>query len=387
MHHLDSAVRPAIAATLVAIALRISGVVTMSNLDAIPFETSWHFGFLPNFGLVAPPHVAADIATKATLIMLAGTILRLLPNALKRSTGPVVIGKAVGVLVAIETLGLSAYLHTRQPPVLAGDLVSIAVALSAAGVVIGAVALRRAEWPVPIHRMVRTVVSPPRAATVEKAAGDIPAADLGPQPEPTVETEATRVPAARSEPAEAAPEHAAELVAEMQRLWPSEEPELIGEDEPVITAATEAHVAAHVAVGDRDPVMQVEGPAHRPGAPEAGEPTGDASCDATDPITIEPVANDEPLPVGPEPPVDELQLGIRDEDGVDDDVRVDLNGADADQLVVLPGLGPSLAAMIVTFRQHAGAFETIEDLTAIAGIGPKTLDRLRDRVAVARHAD
>ena len=41
MHHLDSAVRPAIAATLVAIALRISGVVTMSNLDAIPFEHPW----------------------------------------------------------------------------------------------------------------------------------------------------------------------------------------------------------------------------------------------------------------------------------------------------------------------------------------------------------
>jgi competence ComEA-like helix-hairpin-helix protein len=421
MRHLDSAVRPAIAATLVAIALRVSGVLTMSNLDAISFKTSWQFGFLPNFALLAPPHVAADIATKATVIMLVGTILRLLPHALKRSAGPAVLGRTVGVVVAIETLGLSAYLHTRQPPVLAGDLVGIAVALSVVGIVVAAVALTRAEWPVPLHLMVRTVVSPPRVAPVEEAPAEKPAATLDPAPGSGEEPEAGHAraelpaspldapspPADRPEPDDGAEDaRAADLVTEMWRLWPIDEPELVGEDEPVIDHTANVEVHALVSVGEESASDTDDlAPDHEP-YPDGVEVQIDDQDDTVDlreatsvgddvtgnrsghPVAEETAADGRAL-LEPRPREDdgELQLDIRDEDEHVDGIRVDLNVADADELIVLPGIGPSLAAMIVTFRQHAGGFESVEDLTAIAGIGPKTLARLGDRVVVDHGTD
>lgn len=61
---------------------------------------------------------------------------------------------------------------------------------------------------------------------------------------------------------------------------------------------------------------------------------------------------------------------------------VDLNRATAAELEKLPGIGPALAARIVAWRETHGPFKTVEDLLAIPGIGPKTLEGLRDKVTV-----
>ena len=58
-------------------------------------------------------------------------------------------------------------------------------------------------------------------------------------------------------------------------------------------------------------------------------------------------------------------------------VRLDLNGASADELELLPGIGPSLARRIVEDRARRGSFATVDDLGRIKGIGPRTLERLR----------
>lgn len=64
------------------------------------------------------------------------------------------------------------------------------------------------------------------------------------------------------------------------------------------------------------------------------------------------------------------------------DATVDVNAADADQLETLPGIGPARAADLIDWREEHGRFETIEGLLKVPGIGPATLERLRERIRV-----
>jgi competence ComEA-like helix-hairpin-helix protein len=67
---------------------------------------------------------------------------------------------------------------------------------------------------------------------------------------------------------------------------------------------------------------------------------------------------------------------------LDDAAPIDLNAADAATLDRLPGVGPVLAARIVEHRTTLGAFERVEDLRAVRGIGPRLLERIRPHVVV-----
>lgn len=62
---------------------------------------------------------------------------------------------------------------------------------------------------------------------------------------------------------------------------------------------------------------------------------------------------------------------------------IDLNRASPDELAGLPGIGPSKAAAIVTYRRLHGPFKRVEDLVGVPGIGPKTVERVRSRVKVS----
>jgi len=62
---------------------------------------------------------------------------------------------------------------------------------------------------------------------------------------------------------------------------------------------------------------------------------------------------------------------------------VDLNSADVGTLRQLPGVGPNLAARIVDHREKNGPFARIDDLKAVHGIGPTTLERLRQVVMIS----
>ncbi len=57
--------------------------------------------------------------------------------------------------------------------------------------------------------------------------------------------------------------------------------------------------------------------------------------------------------------------------------RVDVNSADTDELLLLPGVGPTIAQRIMSFRAENGSFSSCEDLRQVHGIGPKTVERLR----------
>jgi competence protein ComEA len=67
---------------------------------------------------------------------------------------------------------------------------------------------------------------------------------------------------------------------------------------------------------------------------------------------------------------------------VDSQGRVNINTANATELTNLAGVGPALAARIISWREQNGPFRSIEELTAVSGIGPKTLDGMRDQVTL-----
>lgn len=64
------------------------------------------------------------------------------------------------------------------------------------------------------------------------------------------------------------------------------------------------------------------------------------------------------------------------------DGRLHLNTADAAALESLPGVGPVLAEKIVSYRDRFGAFETVEDLLGVSGIGEQKLAGFRDALIV-----
>lgn len=66
--------------------------------------------------------------------------------------------------------------------------------------------------------------------------------------------------------------------------------------------------------------------------------------------------------------------------------RLDLNTADATALDALPGIGAAMAKEIVAYRAAHGAFQSIDQLDDISGIGRTTIEGLRDLVTVGRQA-
>ncbi len=52
---------------------------------------------------------------------------------------------------------------------------------------------------------------------------------------------------------------------------------------------------------------------------------------------------------------------------------INVNKASVEELEKLPGIGPSKARVIVEYREKHGAFEQMQDLLKIPGIGKATL--------------
>lgn len=61
---------------------------------------------------------------------------------------------------------------------------------------------------------------------------------------------------------------------------------------------------------------------------------------------------------------------------------VNVNQASSSELELLPGVGPARAKAIVDYRNTNGAFERIDDLLRVSGIGKRALERLRPYVVL-----
>lgn len=61
---------------------------------------------------------------------------------------------------------------------------------------------------------------------------------------------------------------------------------------------------------------------------------------------------------------------------------VNINTANLEELMTLPGIGEVIAQRIIDHREANGAFVSVDELDQVSGIGSKRLDAIRDYVTV-----
>ena len=60
--------------------------------------------------------------------------------------------------------------------------------------------------------------------------------------------------------------------------------------------------------------------------------------------------------------------------------KININQANEEQLITLPGIGPVKAKAIIEYRTSHGPFHHPEDLLQVKGIGAKTLEKIKPRI-------
>lgn len=62
--------------------------------------------------------------------------------------------------------------------------------------------------------------------------------------------------------------------------------------------------------------------------------------------------------------------------------KVNINQADKEELMQIPGIGDVKATSIIEYRTTNGPFQTIEDIKNVTGIGENTFDSIKDYITV-----
>ena len=62
--------------------------------------------------------------------------------------------------------------------------------------------------------------------------------------------------------------------------------------------------------------------------------------------------------------------------------QININTATQAEWEALNGIGPSKAKAIVDYRTQVGGFKSVDEITNVKGIGPKTLESIRPELAL-----
>lgn len=60
--------------------------------------------------------------------------------------------------------------------------------------------------------------------------------------------------------------------------------------------------------------------------------------------------------------------------------KININKATATELQQIKGIGNTIAANIVEYREKNGSFKAPEDIMKVKGIGAKTYDAIKDKI-------
>ena len=76
------------------------------------------------------------------------------------------------------------------------------------------------------------------------------------------------------------------------------------------------------------------------------------------------------------------EIQVPQEEILPDLSPLNLNTATEEELMRLPGIGEELARRIVAYRITNGAFQSIEEIMEVSGIGQGKFEALKDRITV-----
>ena len=62
--------------------------------------------------------------------------------------------------------------------------------------------------------------------------------------------------------------------------------------------------------------------------------------------------------------------------------KISLNTATLDELMTLPGIGEAKAQSIIEYREEVGAFQNIEELKEVSGIGDAIFDQIKENITI-----
>lgn len=71
---------------------------------------------------------------------------------------------------------------------------------------------------------------------------------------------------------------------------------------------------------------------------------------------------------------------VNEESNYDVIPRININTADADSLMLIPGIGEKLADRIIDYRRENGKFAAAEDLMKVDGIGETSFQKIKEYI-------
>lgn len=77
-------------------------------------------------------------------------------------------------------------------------------------------------------------------------------------------------------------------------------------------------------------------------------------------------------------------LAVSSQEALSPDRKININTADADELVKLPGIGPAIAARIIEYRTENGPFSDISEIKNVRGIGQARFEAIKDYITTER---
>jgi len=66
---------------------------------------------------------------------------------------------------------------------------------------------------------------------------------------------------------------------------------------------------------------------------------------------------------------------------------IDLNSASKEELMEIPGVGPTLADNIIRFREEHGEISDADDLREVSGISESTIEEIRSAMGESKEEE